>query len=74
MKVLMPMSMLIMEKKYFHSTAEQAAMVARDANAKQLLLGHYSSRYTNETILLDEAKKVFPNSILSNEGMIVSIK
>jgi ribonuclease Z len=49
-------------------------MVARDANAKQLLLGHYSSRYTNETILLDEAKKVFPNSILSNEGMIVSIK
>ena len=53
---------------------EQAAMVARDANAKQLLLGHYSSRYTNETILLDEAKKVFPNSILSNEGMIVSIK
>lgn len=61
-------------EKYFHSTAEQAAMVARDANAKQLLLGHYSSRYTNETILLDEAKKVFPNSILSNEGMIVSIK
>ena len=61
-------------EKYFHSTAEQAAMVARDADAKQLLLGHYSSRYANETILLDEAKKVFPNSILSNEGMIVSIK
>ncbi|MCR5680619.1 MAG: ribonuclease Z [Prevotella sp.] len=53
--------------KYYHSTAQQAAMVARDANAGKLLLGHYSARYADETVLLNEAKEVFPNSYLTNE-------
>ena len=46
-------------EKYFHSTARQAAMVARDAQAGQLLLGHFSSRYEDENVLLQEAKEVF---------------
>ena len=44
-------------EKYFHSTARQAAMVARDAQAGQLLLGHFSSRYEDENVLLQEAKE-----------------
>ena len=54
-------------EKYFHSTARQAAMVARDARVGKLLLGHYSSRYDDETVLLDEAKEVFENTFLTNE-------
>jgi ribonuclease Z len=54
-------------EKYYHSTARQAATVARDAHAGQLLLGHYSSRYDDEQILLQEAKKVFYNAKLTTE-------
>ena len=54
-------------EKYCHSTARQAAMVARDAGVGKLLLGHYSSRYDDEEVLLAEARKVFENSFLTNE-------
>ncbi len=56
-----------------HSTARQAAMVARDAGVRQLLIGHYSARYTDTTPLLQEAQDIFPNTLASNEGMIVEI-
>ena len=59
--------------QYYHSTARQAACVARDAHARQLMLGHYSARYDNEDILLEEAQEVFPNTILSNEGLVIDI-
>ncbi len=61
-------------RMYFHSTAAQAAQVARDANAGQLLLGHYSSKYDGEQLLLKEAQEVFANSRLTNEGMTVDVK
>lgn len=54
-------------ENYYHSTAAQAATVARDAQVGKLLLGHYSARYNDERILLNEAKEVFPNSFLTNE-------
>ena len=54
-------------EKYCHSTARQAAMVARDAGVGKLLLGHYSSRYEDESVLLNEAKEVFENTYLTNE-------
>ena len=60
-------------EKYFHSTAEQAAMVARDAHVGKLLLGHYSARYADETILLNEAKNVFPNTFLTNEMDVIDV-
>lgn len=60
-------------KLYYHSTAEQAAMVARDAHVGKLLLGHYSARYNNEDVLLREAKQVFENSYLSREGLCFKI-
>ena len=59
---------------YFHSTAAQAAQVARDANAGRLLLGHYSSKYDDERQLLKEAQEVFAQSKLTNEGMTIDLK
>jgi len=58
---------LLNAEKYCHSTARQAAMVARDAGVGKLLLGHYSSRYEDENVLLNEAKMVFENTVLTNE-------
>ena len=52
----------------FHSTARQAAEMARLSQAKHLLIGHYSARYTDESILLQEARVVFPHTSLAEEG------
>lgn len=60
-------------KARFHSTARQAAMVARDSGAKALLTGHYSSRYKNEDDFVKEAAEVFPNVIKGEEGKIIRI-
>ena len=64
----------VLAEKYNHSTAAQAAQVARDAHAGRLLLGHYSSRYEDEHILLDEARAIFPDTLLSQEMMVVDVK
>ena len=58
---------------YWHSTARQAALVARDAGAKRLLLGHYSSRYQDENVLLEEARAVFKNTYLTDENDVFDI-
>lgn len=60
-------------KKYYHSTARQAATVARDAHVKKLLLGHYSARYDDETVILEEARELFPHSYLTDEGEIFDV-
>lgn len=60
-------------RERFHSTARQAAMVARDAGAKCLLTGHYSSRYDDETPFATQAKEVFPNVILGKEGLVTPL-
>lgn len=52
-----------------HSTARQAAMIARDSGAKRLMTGHYSSRYNDDSQFLTEALEVFPNVILNKEGL-----
>ena len=56
-----------------HSTAQQAATIALKAEVKQLLIGHYSSRYTDVTPLLDEARSVFPNTTAAQEGLIIHL-
>ena len=53
----------------FHSTAKQAATIAQKANAQQLLLGHFSSRYRDLSLFEKEAKTIFPNSFIAGEGM-----
>lgn len=64
---------LDMAEKYYHSTARQAAQVARDAGVGRLFLGHYSSRYDNEQVLLDEARSVFASTDLANEQLVVDL-
>jgi ribonuclease Z len=63
----------LLARQNFHSTASQAAMMAKEANAKQLLIGHFSSRYKDESVLLHEAQNIFPNTIAANEGMTIKI-
>ena len=60
-------------KIYYHSTARQAATIAAGAGVGTLLLGHYSARYNDEQVLLQEAKAVFENSILTQEGMVFNV-
>ncbi len=60
-------------EKTFHSTAEEAARIARDAGVGKLLLGHYSTRYKDPSVLLDEARPVFKESYLSQEGETIIV-
>lgn len=64
---------LAMAQKYNHSTAREAAMVARDAGVRQLILGHYSSRYDDEQVLLNEAREVFENVFLADEMEVFNV-
>ena len=57
----------------FHSTAEQAAMLAKKANVKQLLIGHYSSKYKEVQDFHDEASVIFPNVQVTIEGAAYEI-
>jgi len=56
-------------RKRGHSTAAQAAMMARDAGAGRLLLGHYSSRYKDDLLFEAEAREIFPNVVAGYEGL-----
>lgn len=58
---------------YYHSTAKQAANVALNANVKKLIIGHFSARYDNEEVLLNEARNIFPNTFLANEMDIFDV-
>jgi ribonuclease Z len=58
----------------FHSTSCQAAQLAKAANVGQLIIGHFSARYEDLNPLLNEAKAVFPNTFLADEGRIFSIR
>ena len=60
-------------KKTKHSTAEQAALIAKKADVKMLMLGHYSARYTDLKLLLDEAKLVFENTVLADDGLKINL-
>jgi ribonuclease Z len=61
-------------KLYNHSTSRQAAMVARDACAGKLILGHFSARYDDERVLLYEAKEIFENSIMAAENSVIDVR
>ena len=56
-----------------HSTPSQAAQEAKVANAKQLVLTHISARYPDATLLLEQAKRVFPNSLLAEDFMMLEL-
>ena len=54
--------------KTLHSTAKEAARIALKANAKQLILGHYSTRYDSINLFKDEAQAVFSEVLLAEDG------
>ena len=56
-----------------HSTAGQAAGIARQAGVQQLVLGHISNRYDNLELLQQQAQEVFPNVLLSSDGLQLTI-
>ena len=60
-------------KETFHTTAAQAAEIARKAEVKKLLIGHFSARYEDENILLQEASAIFPDTQLAKETLCVSV-
>jgi ribonuclease Z len=52
----------------FHSTTIDAATIAKKAGVKQLIIGHYSARYSVLEPMQAEAQSVFPNTLLAEEG------
>lgn len=50
-----------------HTTAYQAAQIAKGAKVKLLILGHFSNRYTDLSVFKEEAEKVYPNTIIPEE-------
>ena len=60
-------------KETYHTTASQAAQLAKDAAVKKLVIGHYSARYDNEDALLEEARRVFPETVAAKENLCIVI-
>lgn len=60
-------------KETFHTTAGQAARLARDADVRKLLIGHFSARYEDESRLLQQAQACFPQTQLACETLCVPI-
>lgn len=56
-----------------HSTASEAARVALEAGANRLIIGHYSKSYVDESRHLAEARAIFDNTILANEGLKINL-
>lgn len=57
-----------MARETGHSTAIQAGKAAQTAEARKLLIGHFSSRYKDEQLLVNEARTIFPNTEAVIEG------
>ena len=57
-------------EKTMHSTAKQAATIAKLANVKHLVLGHYSTRYSSIELFQQEAETIFPSVLLGDDGKV----
>jgi len=66
-------SEIVRAKETAHSSAQQAAEIAKMANVKKLIIGHYSARYDNQSGLLAEARAVFPETHLAFDGMRLDV-
>lgn len=60
-------------KERGHSTARQAGIVAREAGVGKLIIGHYSKSYRDESMLLEQAREEFANTVAANEGLTFDI-
>lgn len=62
---------LAFERK--HSTAPEAAQLAKEAGAKRLVLTHFSARYRRVDSLLREAQRVFPDTVAAHDGLVLEL-
>ena len=60
-------------QQYGHSTAAQAARTARDAGARRLLITHFSTRFPDPTPLLQEARAIFPDTLLAEDLVEIEV-
>ncbi len=61
-------------RMFLHSTAKDAATIAKKANVKLLILTHISGRYSKEaSAILEEAKKIFANAVVAHDGMKLEV-
>lgn len=65
--------MLDRAEQTFHTTALQAAELAKQAQVEKLIIGHFSARYKDLKPLLEEASRVFPFTFLAAEGKTFEI-
>jgi ribonuclease Z len=56
-----------------HSTATDAARIAKLANVKKLIIGHFSARYNDASVFVNEAQTVFKNTVAAKEGKTYKI-
>ncbi|HBG69351.1 MAG: ribonuclease Z [Bacteroidetes bacterium GWF2_43_63] len=56
-----------------HATSVDAATIAVEAGVKKLLIGHFSSRYRTPELLLEEARKIFPETVAAEDGLIINL-
>jgi len=64
---------MLRSKQTEHSTARQEGTIARKANVKKLIIGHYSARYNNQEALLREAREEFENTVLGEDLTVYEI-
>jgi len=60
-------------KEVKHSTAAEAATIAKMANAGKLILGHYSARVEDHSLFLKEAQPIFENCVLAEENDVIEL-
>lgn len=60
-------------KSTAHSTARQAAEMARLAGARKLVIGHFSARYKDTSELISEAREIFENTVEASDGLTIDI-
>ena len=60
----------VRSKLTLHSSAADAALFAKKANVKQLIIGHFSSRYKDVSLFLNEAKQIFDNTYLASDVIV----
>jgi ribonuclease Z len=57
-----------------HATTIEAATIAKMANVNKLIIGHFSNRYDNPMELVNEARTVFKNTFLADDGKVFDIE
>lgn len=60
-------------KEVMHSTAEQAAEIAKESNCKKLLIGHFSNKYKDDDAFLKESRTIFKETYKAEEGKFYEI-